>query len=68
MQKIKTGKINVPDSDFKDENVTAHISLRLPLKTLKDLKKMSLNEKYNGRYQVLLKDILMSHIDKNKNK
>lgn len=62
MAKIKYGKVDIPDESFKDENVTAHISLRLPLTMVKDLKKLALNEEYEGRYQVLMRDILAKYI------
>jgi hypothetical protein len=58
MAKIKTGKVEIPDEDFKDENITAHISIRLPLNLVRDLKKMSLSEEFEGRYQVLIREIL----------
>lgn len=63
--KIKTGKVEIPDEDFKDENITAHISIRLPLNMLKELKHLALNEQYEGRYQVLMRDVLADYIKKN---
>lgn len=63
--KIKTGKVEIPDEDFKDENITAHISIRLPLNMLKELKHLALNEQYEGRYQVLMRDILADYIERN---
>jgi hypothetical protein len=67
-KKIKTGSINVPAEDFNDENITAHISIRLPLNLVKDLKRLALNEDYEGRYQVLIRDILENFAQKNKSK
>jgi len=67
-KKIKTGNVNVPTEDFNDENITAHISIRLPLNLVKDLKKLALNEDYEGRYQVLIRDVLESFAQKNKSK
>ncbi len=67
-KKIKTGSINIPAEDFEDENITAHISIRLPLNLVKDLKKLALNEDYEGRYQVLIRDILQAFTEKNKSK
>ena len=67
-KKIKTGHVNVPIEDFEDENITAHISIRLPLDLVKDLKKLALNEEYEGRYQVLIRDVLQSFAEKNKMK
>lgn len=63
--KIKTGKVEIPDEDFKDENITAHISIRLPLNMLKELKHLALNEQYEGRYQVLMRDVLADYIKRN---
>jgi hypothetical protein len=67
-KKIKTGGVNIPAEDFADENITAHISIRLPLNLVKDLKKLALNEDYEGRYQVLIRDILQGFADKNRQK
>lgn len=67
-KKTKTGSVNVPISDFEDENITAHISIRLPLSLIKSLKKLSLNENYEGRYQTLIRDILLNYTEKNKAK
>lgn len=67
-KKIKTGNVNIPIEDFEDENITAHISIRLPLNLVKDLKKLALNEDYEGRYQVLIREVLQSFADKNRSK
>lgn len=67
-KKIKTGNVNIPIEDFEDENITAHISIRLPLNLVKDLKKLALNEEYEGRYQVLIREILQAYTEKNKSK
>ena len=67
-KKIKTGNVNIPIEDFEDENITAHISIRLPLKLVKDLKKLALNEDYEGRYQVLIREILQGFVDKHRSK
>ena len=67
-KKTKIGSINVPVSDFDDQNITAHISIRLPLNLVKSLKKLSLNEHYEGRYQTLIRDVLLSYAEKNKAK
>lgn len=68
MAKIKHGTVEIPDEDFKDENITAHISIRLPLNLVKDLKRMSLNEDYEGRYQVLIRNILTEYVQSSKGK
>ena len=67
-KKIKTGQVNVPMEDFDDENITAHISIRLPLNLVKELKRLALNEDYEGRYQVLIRDVLQNFAEKNKTK
>jgi len=67
-KKIKTGNVNIPIEDFEDENITAHISIRLPLNLVKDLKKLALNEEYEGRYQVLIREVLQEFADKNRSK
>lgn len=67
-KKVKTGTVNIPVEDFEDENITAHISIRLPLNLVKDLKKLALNEEYEGRYQVLIREILQAYAEKNKPK
>lgn len=67
-KKTKAGSINVPVSDFEDENITAHISIRLPLNLVKSLKKLSLNEHYEGRYQTLIRDVLLAYAEKSKTK
>ena len=67
-KKIKTGNVSVPIEDFEDENITAHISIRLPLNLVKDLKKLALNEEYEGRYQVLIRDVLQVFAEKSRGK
>lgn len=67
-KKIKTGSVNIPVENFEDEHITAHISIRLPLNLVKDLKKLALNEDYEGRYQVLIRDVLQGFADKNRQK
>ena len=67
-KKIKTGNVNIPIEDFEDENISAHISIRLPLNLVKDLKKLALNEEYEGRYQVLIREVLQGFADKNRSK
>lgn len=66
--KIKTGSVNISAKDFKDENITAHISIRLPLNLVKDLKRLALNEKYEGRYQTLIREVLQNFTEKSKTK
>ena len=65
-KKTKTASVNIPVEDFEDENITAHISIRLPLSLVKDLKRLALNEDYEGRYQVLIRDVLQDFTDKNR--
>lgn len=63
MAKIKTGKVEISADNFKDENVTAHISIRLPMTLLKDLRSAALTEEYSGKYQVLIRDILAEWVE-----
>ncbi len=65
-KKVKTGSVNIPAADFEDENITAHISIRLPLNLVKELKKLALNEEYEGRYQVLIRDVLQGYAEKSR--
>lgn len=67
-KKVKTGSVSIPVEDFEDENITAHISIRLPLNLVKELKKLALNEEYEGRYQVLIREILQGYAEKNRGK
>ena len=67
-KKIKTGHVSIPLEDFADENITAHISIRLPLSLVKDLKKLALNEEYEGRYQVLIREVLLEYTNKHRGK
>ena len=57
-KKIKTGTLEIPDAEFDESNMTAHISIRLPLSLVKDLKRLSLTDEYQGKYQVLMREIL----------
>lgn len=68
MAKIKTGMVEIPTEAFEDENVTAHISIRLPMPLLKDLRRAALTEQYAGKYQVLIRDILSDWIAQRKPK
>lgn len=65
-KKVKTGSVNIPIENFEDENITAHISIRLPLNLVKELKKLALNEEYEGRYQVLIRDVLQGYAEKSR--
>ena len=67
-KKVKTGNVNISPEDFEDPNITAHISIRLPLDLVKDLKRMALNQEYEGRYQVLIREVLQTFAKKNKGK
>ena len=62
-KKIKYGTVEVPEEAFLDENITAHISIKLPLTLVKDLKRLALTEEYGGRYQVLMRDVLAKYVD-----
>jgi hypothetical protein len=60
-KKIKYGTIDFPDSEFDEEKALFRISLMLPLKLVKDLRKLSLNETYGGKYQVLIRSVLLEY-------
>ena len=62
-KKMKYGKVEIPDKDFKDENALVRVSMMLPLNLVKELKKLSLTEEYGGKYQVLSRDILSNWVD-----
>ena len=68
MKKIKYGKVEVSDASFDDENALIRVSMMLPLNLVKDLKKLSLTEKHNGKYQVLIRDILAAWVEHQKPK
>jgi hypothetical protein len=68
MAKVKTGVVEISEEAFKDQNVTAHISIRLPMTLLKKLRQAALTEEYAGKYQVLIRDILGDWIEAQKPK
>ena len=68
MAKIKYGKVELSEEDFKEENALICISMMIPMSLYKDLKVLSLNEKYSGKYQVLIRDILLKYAESNKPK
>lgn len=67
-KKLKTGSIELPASEFDPANAVAHISIRLPLLLVDELRKLALTEKYRGRYQTLIKDVLHQHVEKQRTK
>lgn len=68
MAKTKYGKVELSEEDFKDENALIRISMMIPMSLYKDLKALSLNEKYSGKYQVLIRDVLMKYAEQSKPK
>ena len=68
MKKIKYGKVELSDESFDDANALIRVSMMLPLNTIKDLKKLSLSDKHSGKYQVLIRDILMEWVEHQKPK
>jgi hypothetical protein len=68
MKKIKYGKVELSESSFDDSNALIRVSMMLPLNTVKDLKKLSLSEKHSGKYQVLIRDILIDWVEYQKPK
>jgi hypothetical protein len=66
MKKIKYGNIELSEESFDEANALIRVSMMLPLGLVKDLKKLSLTEKHNGKYQVLIREILTDWVDHNK--
>lgn len=66
MKKIKYGNVELSDESFEEANALIRVSMMLPLGLVKDLKKLSLTEKHNGKYQVLIREILTEWVDHNK--
>ena len=63
MSKKKTvsfGKVNIPVDDFRDENVRAMISIRVPMGILKAYKREA--DKRGVGYQTLMLDALQERI------
>jgi hypothetical protein len=67
-KKIKYGKVELPADEFADENISTRISMMVPQDLLMSLRKLSLNEKYFGKYQVLIKDVLKDYVAKHQGK
>lgn len=61
---IKTGSIDLPEDEFKDENALIRISMMIPMTLYKDLKRLSLTEKQGGKYQLLIRDVLQEYVAK----
>lgn len=57
-KKMKYGKVDIPEKDFKDENALVRVAMILPLNLVRELKRLSLTEEYEGKYQVLSREIL----------
>ena len=62
MAKIKYGKVAIDPNEFDEATASIRISMMLPMKMYKALKSLSLNEAHEGKYQVLIKDILAQYI------
>lgn len=63
MSKSKTaklGKVNIPAEDFRDENVRALISIRVPMGVLKAYKAEA--ERRGIGYQTLMLEVLQNHV------
>jgi hypothetical protein len=58
MKKIKTGTVEIDDSNFDDANALIRVTMMLPIGLVRDLKRLSLTEEHGGKYQVLIRDIL----------
>jgi predicted DNA binding CopG/RHH family protein len=57
---VKLGKVNIPAEDFKDQNVRASISIRVPMGMLKAYKREA--EKRGIGYQTLMLEVLQNHV------
>lgn len=62
--KLKYGKVEIPASEFKDENASIRISMMIPLPLYRELKKISLNDVHQGKYQILIKAVLEQYVSK----
>jgi hypothetical protein len=65
-KKIKYGTVEIPPEEFLDENITALVSLKIPMTLLKDLRRQAKKEKYKDYYQLieaLLVDYVAKHSD-----
>ena len=67
-KKIKYGNVDLPIENFDETKTIAHISIRLPLPLIKELKRLSLTEEHGGKYQVLIRDILNEWVGKHRGK
>ena len=57
---VKLGKVNISAEDFKDENVRASISIRVPMGTLKVYRREA--ERRGIGYQTLMLEVLQNHV------
>lgn len=57
---VKLGKVNIPADDFRDENVRASISIRVPMKVLKAYRCEA--ERRGIGYQTLMLEVLQNHV------
>ncbi|MFN3454622.1 MAG: hypothetical protein ACK41T_06635 [Pseudobdellovibrio sp.] len=64
--KIKYGKVELPARTFKEKSASIRISMMLPLPLYKELKRLAVSEEHEGKYQLLIKDILTQYVRKSK--
>lgn len=65
-KKTKHGKVKLSKDELNDENLKIRISMMITMKVYKELKHLALNEKHQGKYQLLIQSILAEYVAKNK--
>jgi len=65
-QKIKYGKVELGDESFDNDNALIRVSMMLPLNLVQELKTLSLTPEHGGKYQVLIRDILLDYSQEHK--
>ena len=63
MAKIKHGTVELGPEEFADETASIRISMMLPMTLYKELKRLALTEQHQGKYQLLMKDVLNQFVD-----
>jgi hypothetical protein len=55
-----------PKSKSQDSNELIRISLMLPQELVRDLKQLSLTKEHEGKYQVLIREVLVQYANRAK--
>lgn len=63
-QKTKYGKVELGDENFDNANAMVRVSMMLPLNLIEELKVLSLTKEHAGKYQVLIRDVLLEWAEK----